>query len=192
MRLIRDEERVLLDAGPFFRFCDAGQLRPFAQYLGSRAAITSDVAAEIELRASSPKPHLRTHPGLQNLHRLRFPGGSPIQLEGQQLAEVERIRSQWAGADEHPKAHRGEISTVIAARELGHQIAVIDDVQGIKLAELNRLEVIKTTHLVAEMVVAGALSEADGWPIFRAVRHDSANHYQAFLANFRNAMCASR
>jgi hypothetical protein len=26
MRLLREEDRVWLDAGPFFRFCDAGKL----------------------------------------------------------------------------------------------------------------------------------------------------------------------
>lgn len=189
MRLIRDEERILLDAGPFFRFCEGGKLTPFARYLGGRAEITADVAAELDLRASSPKPHLRTHPGLQNLSRLAFPGGAPIELEGHHVAEVERIRAQWAEEDEHPKAHRGEISTVIAARENGHRIVVIDDVGGIKLAQLSRLHVVKTTHVVAEMVVAGELDEDDGRPIFRAVRNDSEDRYQSFLADYRSAMC---
>ncbi len=31
MRLVRDDQRVWMDAGPFFRFCDAGKLPALAK-----------------------------------------------------------------------------------------------------------------------------------------------------------------
>lgn len=179
---------MLMDSGPFFRFCEAGKLLELAIYIGERAEVTTDVRSELALRGSSPKPHLRTHPGLQNLARLNFPSRADIQLAPELIAVVETIRSQWAEDHEHPKAHLGEISTVIAAHDLGHRLTVIDDIEGLKLAQLRKVHTIKTTHVVAEMVAAGKLSEDDGWPIFHTVRSGSKARYEAAVAAYRTAL----
>jgi hypothetical protein len=187
MRLIRDEQRVLLEAGPFFRFCEGGQLRALARFVGSKGYVTADVEGELELRGSSPDPRLRTHPGLANLKRLNFPSNPAIELNPEQLGELETIRQRWAEPNEHPKKHRGEISTVIAARDRSERLVVIDDVDGLKLAKANRLHTIKTTHVVAEMVAAEALSEEAAWPIFHAVRNGSRRDFENLCALYREA-----
>jgi hypothetical protein len=50
---------------------------------------------------------------------------------------------------------------------------------------VNGIIVAHTTHLVAEMVVDGALSEADGESIFQSVYGQRAADYQAMLNDYR-------
>lgn len=170
MRLVHDEPRVWMDAGPFFRFSEAGKLLPLARFLGSRAWWVQDVANEVELHHSSPNPHLRTHPGLAHLQRIGFPEQPPQPLTPGQEEETNDIRADWAEPDEHPKKHRGEIATVIVARDFGGELAVIDDGAGLALARAHGEPTLSTTHLAVEMVAAGKITEADGQRIYLSVR----------------------
>ena len=172
MRLIRDEVRVWLDAGPFFRFCEAQQLPRLGKYLGDRAHWTIDVAAEIERRAMSPNPRMRTHPGLQNLQRLGFPAHAPVRLDGELRARTATIADEWAQEDEetHPRANHGEIGTVLLAAHGGGELVVLDDSKGINLARLHSVPFMRTTHLVCEMVQAGALTPQQGLDVYLRVR----------------------
>lgn len=170
MRLLRQEPRVWMDAGPFFRFCDAGKLTQLARYLGANGHWVVDVANEIELRASSPKPRLRTHPGLQNLTRLAFPADPATELDKSQQIEVEDIRRDLATDAEHPKKHRGEIATVIVARDLGGELALIDDGDGLKLARAHGVPTLSTTNLAVEMMLDGKLTRDEALAIYLSVQ----------------------
>ena len=188
MRLVRDERRVWMDAGPFFRFCEARKLPALARYLGARGLWVQDVANEIELRASSSSPRLRTHPALANLQRLGFPIHTPERLTVAQEEEVNDIRAQLAAPDEHPKKHRGEIATVVVARDLGGELAIIDDGDGLALARAHHVPTLSTTNLAVEMVVAGKLTEAEGLDIYLSVLRKKPLTPQSFanaLARYR-------
>lgn len=182
MRLLRDEQSALLDAGPFFRFSDADKLAELAAYLGERAEITADVG--VELRRGQ-----RTgHPNLGKLADLDFPHGEPIKLNPEQLYDVDLIRKKGMESGAHPTKDRGEISTVVLARERTDQLVVIDDHDGIALARANSLDVVQTTHVVAEIVAAGVLTEADGWPIFESVYRERRPSYDALVRSFQQGM----
>lgn len=174
MQLIRDARRILLDAGPFFRFADAGKLHEFAAYLDHRAYWVVDVEAEIERRSRSSDPRWRTHESLHQLDDLSFPRHQAIRLPVPLIEEVERIRSQWAKPREHPRKHRGEISTVLLAVHDKFEMTIIDDKRGQKLAHLRDIATRSTTALVAEMVAAGFLDHDDGQKIFQATKHDAS------------------
>lgn len=180
-----------MDAGPFFRFCEANKLPALAKYVGSAGQWVVDVANEIELRGSSPLAHLRTHPGLQNLHRLGFPADQRgATLSPEIAAGVATIRSAWSVQGDHPRKHRGEIATVLHAQSLGRELVLVDDGDGLRLARLRGVPALSTTNLVAEMVVAGKLAEADGKLIFLSVRRRtplSEKNWDSALARYRKA-----
>lgn len=170
MRLIADADRVWMDAGPFFRFAEARKLNKLARYIGPAGCWVVDVANEIELRGFSPNQNLRTHPALQDLARLGFPRNQRgTSLRPEVNADVDVIRRNWANADDHPKKHRGEIATVLHAEDLGGELVLVDDSEGRRLADAKRVPWLGTTHLCAEMVVAGALDEGDGKAIYLSV-----------------------
>lgn len=189
MRLIARADRIWMDAGPFFRFCEAGELPALAKYVGSRGCWVVDVANEIELRAASPVAGLRTHPGLQNLTRLGFPADQRgAVLEPDVNLEVATIRSAWAEPGEHPKKHRGEIATVLHAASLGGELVLVDDGDGIALARIRGVPHLSTTHLVAEMVVSDKLDADIGKEIFLSVRRARP----LTQANWSNALARCR
>lgn len=193
-RIIANAKRVWMDAGPFFRFAEAGKLSKLAKYLTKNGHWVADVANEIELRGSSPNLRLRTHASLQNLKRLGFPTDQKgATLTPTCLDEVNVIRAEWAEEGEHPKKHRGEIATVLHAEHLGGELAIIDDGDGRKLAHLRRVPTLSTTNLAAEMVVAGKLDEADGKTIYLSVQRIPAlteAGWNNALAAYRAAMSA--
>ncbi len=171
MRLVAGADRVWMDAGPFFRFCEAGQLPALARYVGAAGHWVVDVANEVELRGSSPRPNIRTHPGLQNLRRLGFPADQRgATLAPEIAAEVAVIRNEWAAGGDHPRKHRGEIATVLHAESLDRELVLVDDGDGLRLAGLKGVPALSTTHLVVEMVVAGKLAEPSGRQIFLSVQ----------------------
>lgn len=110
MRLVADADRVWMDAGPFFRFCEVNKLAALAKYVGHRGCWVVDVANEIELRASSPIDALRTHPRLQNLSRLGF----PIDQRGATLAPKVNARS--------PRSARTGLMTVTIHASTGARL----------------------------------------------------------------------
>lgn len=166
MRLVRDASRVWLDAGPFFRFCEAGELPSLARYVGPRAHWVVDVANEIELRGSSPRPALRTHPALQNLVRrpARSDARSRRQRRGRDdpdgLGRPGRPSEEASRRDRHRPARRAS----------GRGACGLDDGEGKGLARARDVPFLSTTNLAAEKVVAGALAEPAGKAIYLSVQ----------------------
>ena len=161
--LIADLSEVLLDTGPFCRFCEAGELSALATYLGPRAWITRDVEVELALRAKQDK-----HSALKTLQWTSpaFPRHEAIALTASQMKQVDRIRDQLAKPGDPMFSHLGEISTVLAANDRGKAAVMIDDIDGRRLARARELPIFGTAALVVEMVVAGALDDAAGLALF--------------------------
>jgi hypothetical protein len=160
--LIADLSEVLLDTGPFCRFCEAGELSAFAAYLGPKARITRDVEVELGLRAKEDK-----HSALKTLHWITppFPQHEAIALTASQMKQADRIREQFARPGDPMFSHLGEISTVLVAKERGVAV-MIDDIDGRRLARARQLPIFGTAGLAVEMVVAEALSDAAGLELF--------------------------
>lgn len=160
--LIADLSEVLLDTGPFCRFCEAGELPALATYLGPRARITWEVEVELGLRAKEDK-----HSALKTLQWTTppFPQHDAITLTASQMKQADRIREQFARPGDPMFSHHGEISTVLVAKERGVAV-MIDDIDGRRLARARELSIFGSAGLAIEMVIAEALSDAAGLEIF--------------------------
>jgi hypothetical protein len=144
-------DEILLDTGPFCRFCDAGVLDRFASYLDVRAWITQDVANEIHHRGKGE------HSGLRTLQWTEppFPRNPPIALTGAHFKQAERIHARKRQADDPLFADLGEITTVVAAVARGGSAVMIDDRFGRRLAAQRGLPLYSTADLAVEMTAAG-------------------------------------
>lgn len=158
-------DEILLDTGPFCRFCEADALAELAAYLDARAWITQDVANEIHYRGK------REHGALRTLKWAapHFPQHDPIILTGDHAAQAARIHARKQRPDDPHYADLGEITTVLAAVARGGTAVMIDDRFGRQLAKQRGLPLYSTTVLAAEMTAAGAIDDVLGWKVFRSV-----------------------
>lgn len=160
-------DEILLDTGPFCRFCEAQALDEFAAYLGARAWVTQDVANEIHYRGK------KEHGALRMLQWARppFPRNPPILLMGAQAKQAERIHARKQRAADPLFADLGEITTVLAGVARGGAAVMIDDRFGRDLARQRGLALYSTADLAAEMTAAEAVDPGRGWNVFRSVFH---------------------
>jgi hypothetical protein len=162
MELTRDWSRVAPDAGPFFRFGSAGYLLDLVACLGAKAAISREV--ETELLRNAPKDDYAFLRVLQHLQ----PPLDVADLSPKSAEELlDRVRAARKPGD-HPDAHKGEISVVLLAVELGDTLVVCDDPLGKRLAKKKEIARLSTPQLAAEMVAIGKLSHEAGVAIFVA------------------------
>jgi len=162
MELIRDWSRVAPDAGPFFRFGSAGYLLDLVAYLGTKAAISREVETELIRNARNDD-----YAFLRALQHVQ-PPVDVADLSPKSAEELlDRVRAAQKPGD-HPDAHKGEISIVLLAVELGDTLVVCDDPQGKRLAKKKEIARLSTPQLAAEMVAVGKLSHAAGVAIFAA------------------------
>lgn len=156
----RGSALVLLDASPFYRFCEAQLLPHLAAYLRDNALITPEVVAELRRGARA-----KAHVGLRYLELARWPAETaalPVRLQSEFLDYSRAARQK----DDPPSKHAGEISTVLMATHLGAGVVVIDDLFGKRLARDRGVARLSTAQLAAEMVVETALSADDGFRVF--------------------------
>jgi hypothetical protein len=162
MELTRDWSRVALDAGPFFRFGSTGYLLDLVAYVGTKAAISREVETEL-LRNTLNDDYAF----LRALQHVR-PPVDVIDLSPKSAEELlDRVRAARKPGD-HPDAHKGEISVVLLAVELGDTLVVCDDPLGKRLAKKKEISRLSTPQLAAEMVAVGELSHEAGVAIFVA------------------------
>ena len=162
MERTRDWSRVVLDAGPFFRFGSAGYLLDLIAYLGARTAISREVETELLRNARSDE-----YAFLRVLQYVQ-PPIDVVDLSPKSAEELlDRARAARKPGD-HPDAHRGEISAVLLAVELGEALVVCDDPLGKRLAKKKEIPRLSTPQLAAEMVALGELSHEAGVAIFVA------------------------
>lgn len=162
MELTRDWTRVALDAGPFFRFGATGYLLDLVAYLRAKAVITREVETELIRNARNDEyAFLR--------------------------ALLDRVRAARSPGD-HPDAHKGEISAVLLAIELGGALVVCDDPLGKRLAQKKQVARISTPQLAAEMVAVGEITHDAGTAIFVASAGGAdLKHFNAAVKQARQA-----
>jgi hypothetical protein len=151
---------VLLDASPFYRFCEAQLLPSLAEYLRGNARVTSEVTTELRRGARSGG-----HAGLRYLELAGWPpetAALPAELQRPFLDYSRAARQK----DEPPSKHAGEIATVLMAAHLGAAAVVIDDLFGKRLARDRGVPRLSTAQLAAEMVAEGQLTDDDGYRAF--------------------------
>lgn len=154
--------RVLLDASPFFYFCEGGQLIALCRYLGKRAHITLEV--DYELRRNSVR-----YRDLKTLERLRWPPeDNRLELSPPLKSELLDILRGLRTPGEHELAHAGEVSTVLMAAQLGGELIVLEDADGKALARRRNVPRMSTAMLAAEMVAAGQVAESEGFGVYDA------------------------
>lgn len=160
MELTGEWSRVAPDAGPFFRFGSAGYLLDLVAYLGRKAAITREV--ETELLRNARKDEYAFLRAVQYLQ----PPLDVLDLSPKSAEELlDRVRAARKPGD-HPDAHKGEISVVLLAVELGDTLVVCDDPLGKRFATRKGVPRLSTAQLAAEMVAVGKLSHEGGVAIF--------------------------
>jgi hypothetical protein len=150
---------VLLDASPFYRFCEAQLLPDLVVYLKQNARVTPEVAGELRRGASGK------HVGLRLLERAHWPlATEPLSPVLRRLfLDYSRAARQKA---EPPDKHAGEITTVLMAVHLGADVVVVDDLFGKRLARDQGQPRLSTAQLAAEMVVDGVLKDEEGFKVF--------------------------
>jgi hypothetical protein len=149
-------ELVLLDASVPHRFCDAQLLPELIRYLRDNARVTPEVQDELRRNARR-----EDYAGLRLLERANWPSPTDV-LPPEMRVEFEHIRRAVQQLGDPPERHIGEISTVLMAQHLGADLVIMDDDLGKRLVRKKRLSRISTAQLVLEMVVEGALDEAQG------------------------------
>jgi hypothetical protein len=177
-------DEILLDTGPFCRFCEAEALDRLATYLGDRAWITQDVANEVHYRGKKEHGALRT---LQ-WQKPSFPQHDPIILTGAHAKQAGLIHARKQRQDDPHYADLGEITTVLAAVARGHTAVMIDDRFGRDLARQRRLPLYSTADLAAEMTAAGTVDEPLGWRIFGSVFHEKRAAFEQAVERMRAAL----
>jgi hypothetical protein len=104
MNRARAAALVLLDASPFYRFCEAQLLPSLAEYLRRNARVTPEVATELRRGARSSR-----HTGLRYLELAGWPpetAALPAELQRPFLDYSRAARQN----DELPSKHAGELT----------------------------------------------------------------------------------
>lgn len=182
MERTSDWSRVVLDAGPFFRFGSTGYLLDLVAYLGAKAAISREVEKELLRNARSDE-----YAFLRALRHVQ-PPVEVIDLSSRSAEELlDRARAAREPGD-HPDMHKGEISTVLLAVELGEALVVCDDRLGKRLSKKKMISRLSTPQLAAEMVAVSELSHEVGAEIF--VASAGGADPQHFENTVKQARCA--
>ena len=189
--LSRTAQHVLLDASPLCRFAECSLLGALRAYLGSRARITREVERELLRLAeqdafASLAEHLRPPAG--EIGQGAWPKTTKPLPDGLK-ADFANLLALKHAIGEHDWAHTGEIATVLIAEHRGADLVLIDDRWGANLARSRGLRVMSTARLVLEMVVADALSKADGFLVFDAATPGGVgrDRFEAGLSQLRSA-----
>lgn len=161
---------VLLDASPFYRFCEAQLLPSLAAYLQENARVTPEVTSELERGARST-----VYAGLRYLQLAGWPHETEALPPHLQQAFLDYSRAARQKGDP-PSKHAGEISTVLMATHLSADVVVIDDLFGKRLAHDRGIPRLSTAQLVAEMVVEDAFTAEEGFRAFDLSTPVSAGH----------------
>ena len=168
--LSRTAQQILLDASPLCRFADRQLLSELRTYLGERAHITREVEREL-LRLSARREfrqlagHL-TAQGAVTKVQGKWPKRTKP-LPDSLKSEFATLLALKRAVGAHEWAHAGEIATVLMATQRQADLVIIDDDWGSDLAAKRYgLTVMSTARLAIEMVVAGALSEDEGFQVF--------------------------
>jgi len=160
MNRARAAALVLLDASPFYRFCEAQLLPSLAEYLRRNARVTPEVATELRRGARSSR-----HTGLRYLELAGWPpetAALPAELQRPFLDYSRAARQN----DELPSKHAGEITTVLMAAHIGADVVVIDDLFGKRLARDRGVPRLSTAQLAVEVFTEGELTAGDGYRVF--------------------------
>jgi hypothetical protein len=159
--LTRGAAIALLDTSVIVNFADGGALFHLASYLGPKAAITLDVARELNRLAATSRPELVA------LERLGWPPGDALALPPDLLADAEDLRRLNAKPGDHPQANLGEISVALLAPRLDNAVVVMDDVFGKRLCHMRGVSRMSSAQLSAEMVATGDLDADTGLAVFQ-------------------------
>lgn len=181
---IANLDEILLDTGPFCRFCEAGALAELALYLDDRAWITQDVANEIHYRGK------RQHAALRTLQWQRppFPRNEPVVLTGAHAKQAALIHARKQQPGDPPDADLGEITTVLAAVARGGTAVMIDDRFGRNLARQRGLPLYSTADLASEMTASGTIDEGLGWRIFQSVFNEKRPAFDRVVESAREGL----
>jgi hypothetical protein len=158
-------ERWLFDSSVVRNFTKAGFGSVLVRVFVGRAAITVEVAGELDR-------HAATEP---NLFRLleQWPEGDPLQLPSDLLMEAADIVEILRPVGGHELENTGEVSTVLIAERLISEgqpdtVVFLDDGEGKRLCDRRGVPYIDTQALVVELCVSEQLSEKDAKRIWRA------------------------
>jgi predicted nucleic acid-binding protein len=176
--------QVLLDASPFYRFCDGGQIITLASYLGKRAWITLEV--EEELRRGAVR-----YTDLRTLQRMNWPHEDHrLELTTALKRELLDVLRAIRKPGEHRMKNAGEVSSVLMAQHLGGVLVVLDDRDGRTLSRRRNVPRLSTAMLVAEMVVVGAMAESTGFAVYDAATppHVGEREFAGALSRTRAAL----
>ena len=152
---ISDHDLVLLDAMIINNFAAAGAHRKLVDYLGESAATTTIVEAEVT------HPKYVTDNRRHILQRIRT-AGTMLDPTPEQVVRIDAISTP--GIEGGRMRDRGEASLIVCA--LAHErgrVIVLDDAEGRKLVERNRIPVATGRRLLTEMVLFGAADDGDSW-----------------------------
>lgn len=177
-------DEILLDTGPFCRFCEADALTELAAYLDARAWITQDVANEVHYRGKKEHGSLRT---LQ-WWTPPFPQNEPIVLTGAHAKQAALIHARKQRPGDPSYADLGEITTVLAAVARGGTAVMIDDRFGRDLARQRRLPLYSSADLAAEITAAGIIENRLGWTIFHSVFHEKRRVFERAVETARSGL----
>lgn len=189
--LSQTAQLVLLDASPLCRFAECSLAGGLRAYLGVRARITREVERELlrlaerrefavladHLRADGSEAECGTWP------KTTKPLPGALKPDFANLLALQRAIGR------HDWAHAGEIATVLMATHRAADLVVIDDGWGSRLARSRGLHVMSTALLAQEMVVAGGLSQDEGFRVFDAATPEGVERerFEAGLARLRSS-----
>jgi predicted nucleic acid-binding protein len=179
-------EVVVVDTSVVVNFAKAGALRPFDDYVKTKAVITADVSGELEDWAV-------THAAIARLLE-QPPWSQPMDLSPELTQKVIDILG-FVGVAEGRAGLQdvGEVTCVVLAQHLrdsrqSQPVLLLDDIaHGKNLAKPRGLDVIDTPGLIVEMVHSGALTTQLGGKVWRATFSDRSKwaDYEARLSSVR-------
>lgn len=180
----RAASAIFLDASPFFRFGEAGQLLELLRYVGGKMQLTADVRSELERNAT-----FEQYSWLRTLQAVpEYKHGAVAELAPDVRDEaIERIRaSHDPKGDDHPAKHAGEITTVLAAREAQARgndsvLAIVDDTDGKLLARECGVTYLVSALLSAEMVHYDAMQYEPGLAVYKRASGVGEREYRNAL-----------
>jgi predicted nucleic acid-binding protein len=161
-------ELVVFDTGPLWSFASIGRLDVLETRYGDRARWTLEVQDEVK-RNASVAPELAQVMSARWLgSAINVPDLDPPRSVGL-LHDINVVRASLARHGDHAKAHLGESSVIVAARELRGWVA-IEDEDGARRAEWEGLTVRRTTHVLQECVAMAELTCDEAWRLYEAMQ----------------------
>jgi hypothetical protein len=164
MHFAHSARKVLLDTSAFRRFLDVDLFLELHGYLGKKAFVVEEVMAELcdvagYRRHAALKMTLTANPSWPQV----IPP-QPLDVEEEILRIQTEKRPAERSGDE--KVNLGEIATVVVGAHLNFPLIVADDGLAKLLAKPRGLPRISTAMLAVEMLLQGALDEAQGFAVY--------------------------